>query len=125
MTIRYATEPEARAYYAGDDAEPLDVSVVRGAAARAVASLSKPEHDEDGNVTLEYAEAAKEAELLVGRWIWTSDHGTLTSKSISGVISKNYSKVADVQALVSLAMGEYASGSSDVGYISTFPKARG
>lgn len=104
---RYASIEECRAYYAGNDAEQLDVAIVQGAAARTVSALSTPELDADGNATIDYAEAARETELLVGKWVWRTDGATLTSKTITGVVAKTYAKVADVQALASSSLGIY------------------
>lgn len=125
MAARRASIQDCRNYYAGEEAEELDVAIVQGTAARTVQQLAPEpaETDED------YEEAAREAELLLGRWIWRSDGGALSSKSLSGVTSKSYAKFDDVRNLVSSAMGSFykgaPSGAGNVAYVSSYPLSRG
>jgi hypothetical protein len=117
-----ASEQDARNYYAGEDADGLDVEVAMNIAANVVASLSDLPDEPDSD----YEGAARLGELSFGRWFWTTGSGTLTSKSLSGVNAKTYAKLPEVRDLVSAALGDYykAPGegeSSDVAYVSRFP----
>lgn len=73
-----------------------------GSAARIVASLAPPPAEVDPD----YAEAAAHGELLVGRYLFSTEGGTLSSEGISG-ISTSYVKFPEVQSLVAGAMGSY------------------
>lgn len=111
----YATKSQAQEFYAGQDGDDLSIKIVMGSAARTVSSLS----DAPADLTLlpDYKEAAAHAELLVGRWIWRSDFGGLSSKgSVAGTTaSKSYRSVKDVRDLVASAMGDYYSGDEIAG----------
>lgn len=120
MATPKASTEDAKTYYAGADADALDVEVARGIAANVVASLSNIPEEPDA----EYDAAARLGELTVGRFLWATQGGTLSAKSISSVNSKTYSKLAEVQSLVSAALGGYyrppggSSESSNVALVS-------
>lgn len=114
----YATDDDAREYYAGEDADDLAVEVAMGVSARIVAQLAPPPADEGDD----YGSAARLAELLVGRWLWATQGGTLAAKSLSGVSSKTFAKHAEVKGLVSGAMGSYyGGGAANVALVSRLP----
>lgn len=102
--MAFATEQEARDYYAGAEAEGLAVEVAMGAAANMVASLAPPPAELEADPG--YFSAARLGELLVGRYLWNTEGGTLSSEGISG-ISTSYVKFPEVQSLVAGAMGSY------------------
>lgn len=121
MATPKTTEAEARNYYAGAEADALDVEVAMGIAANVVSSLAPPPEEADA----EYDKAARIAELSFGRWFVDSGGGTISSNSLSRLGSKTYVKIAEVQSLVSAAMGDYyrppggsSEGSANVAYVS-------
>lgn len=102
----YANEADARAYYAGASADALKVGVVVRQAARLVqryapVPVSPP---------ADYAPAARDAELMVGQYLWaTGGFRTSTSKGVDVVRkSESYADLAAVKRTVAETMGPYS-----------------
>lgn len=101
MPAPYATVEQVRTFYAGVDAEALKVEVARNAAARIVARHA-PAPDPEGTV---YPGLARDAELIVGEYLWTT-RGFTKSSGVEG-ITESYADVPAVVALVEQVMGPY------------------
>ncbi len=104
----YATDAEARAYYAGT-ADATKVGVVLRQAARLVqrhAPAPDPLPSPD-----DYSPAAKDAELMVGAWLWeTGGFKTSTSKGIDVIRrGESYADLSAVKRIVAQTMGPYSS----------------
>ena len=97
---------ECRVFYAGTAAADGEVEPIRQAAHEVVLSRSDPPA-EDAPERGDYVESAHAAQLLVGRWLWRTDGGTLSSKSISPVISRSYMGPESVFAIARAALGPY------------------
>jgi hypothetical protein len=108
MATPRATVEEATEYYAGEGASSLQLSVVMGLAAGKVQGIAPDPTPEDEEPSTDYVQSARNAELLVGKYLWETD-GFISSEGL-GKISTSYKGMQDLDQIVISAMGDYASG---------------
>ena len=102
----YATDDDAREYYAGADAPDLKVEVTMRQAARLVQSYAPAPTPEPSD----YASMASDAELDVGEYLWTTGgYKTSFSAGVGGLSTgEGYANLSVVKELVRAAMGTYS-----------------
>jgi hypothetical protein len=108
----FADASQAREYYAGSDTSGVKLEVPMRLAARLVQGYAPtPEEETD-----DYIEAATDAELMVGKYIFETG-GYLQGATLSGTGSVTYQNDPKVLSLIASAMGDYyqSSGSSGSG----------
>lgn len=100
--MSYANVSEAIEYYAGDDAGNIELQVVMRRAAALVQQYAPVPDPEPSD----YARMAADAELEVGRYLWDTDSGSVTSQSLpSG--STSFADTGYIKRTVRDLMGIY------------------
>lgn len=62
----------------------------------------------------DYTERRDDAILFLGRYLWETSGGTLSSTSVSGAVSDSFRDSQEVRRIVSEQMGEYATSAGNV-----------
>lgn len=113
----YAGVGEAIEYYAGSGVNSTELDVTMRQAAREVqryAPVPSP-------VPSDYTRMAADAELDVGRYLWNTEGGAVTSSSLSGAGSVTYVSRAHIRNLVKNSMAVYyGAGATSTSVVSSF-----
>lgn len=113
MAEPFATPSQARTFYAGADTSGVALDVPMRNAARLVRKFAPPPDP----VTDDYATAAADAELEVGRYLFNSLGGSVSSLSSEGQ-SLSLTNMSAVLSIISGTMGEfYTGGAAGVAYV--------
>lgn len=102
MADPYASPSDARAYYAGQDASGVMLNVPMRQAARFVQQYAPvPEV-----VPADYAEMAADAELEVGRFLFNTQGGSISSVGAEGA-NVSFTDLEKIKSLIKATMGTY------------------
>jgi hypothetical protein len=103
MPDPYATPSQVRTFYAGEDTE----SALYGPAMRNAARLVQRFAPVPDPEPADYAEMAADAELEVGRYLFNSQGGSISSLGAEGM-SLSLTNLTAVKSIIAQAMGGYS-----------------
>lgn len=113
MPDPYASPTQARDYYAGEDASGVTLDNPMGMAADLVAQYAPAPNP----VTTDYEDRALRAELEVGRFLFNSQGGSISSVGAEGM-TISFTNLQAILFLIQSSMGDYFSGgTSNVAYV--------
>ncbi len=114
--MAYATDDDARDFYAGADAEDIRVEVTVRQAARLVQHYAPV----PTIVPTDYAATARDAELMLGEYLWeTGGYKTSTSVGVGGLSTGGgFANLDTMKKMITQAMGTYADAGPPVPIVS-------